>query len=617
MRARLSHRASSMAKLLLLALPASYATSAQTPQADYAQLCAGCHGVRFPASPANSVGDDDAALTAAIRDGDARRGMPAFGTQLSNARIVALVGLIKAQRPGGNPQLGRSIVATEALNPVRSSGYIVLREGASPRPLIGYFSEGSNVCYANIDLTGVRSLELTYALGDPEPGRIAILVGDGQARATTNIGEHETQPTGAWDALRQYTVGLNRELNGPHELCFYGVRGGGIFNLDSFTLSARTAAHDGITLRVEDEPLPAFSAGGHRFSLEKFAEANAELWGIALRPDGSLLATQKNGQLLVFDRSGALIGTVEGTPRVWNAVQGGLLDVKLHPRYAQNGWIYLTFSDPTADNSASMTRVVRGKLDGLRWVEQQDIYRAPAEFYTPDYAHFGSRLAFADGYVFFSIGDRQHPEHAQSLAHPYGKIHRLHDDGRIPEDNPFVGRADALPSIWSYGHRNPQGLTRDPVHGRIWAAEHGPAGGDEVNLVRGGLNYGWPLVSHGTHYDGTPVGESPYRDGVEPPRYHFTPSIGISQLMFYDGSEFPRWRGQLLVASLVRQQLYLLTLQDAQIVDRTLLFEGVGRIRDLAVGPDGHLYVVLNRFTPGVYRLRREGAGERQLSSRP
>jgi glucose/arabinose dehydrogenase/cytochrome c553 len=591
--------------VMLLAVLASFSSGAQTPQADYAQYCASCHGVKFTASPVNSVGDGDEALADAIRKGNAERGMPAFGAQLSKARIAALAQLIKAHRSGTNAAIGKPIVAAESLDAMRSSGYVIMREGQSERPLVGYFGEGSNVCYANLDLTGVRSIEMTYALGGDEPGRVAVFVGDGASKATLNAGEHTTKPTGAWDKLARRSMGLERELNGPHELCFYGVRGGGIFNLDSFVLSTRAANNDGITLRIDDEPLPAFNAAGYRIALEKFAEASTELWGIAFRPDGSMLATQKNGQLLVFDREGEFIGAVVGLPRVWNGAQGGLLDVKLHPQYARNGWIYLTFSDPSADSTASMTRVVRGKLDGLRWVDQQDIYRAPNEFYSADYAHFGSRIAFADGYLYFSIGDRQQPQHVQSLAHPNGKIHRLHDDGRIPKDNPFVGRADALPSVWSYGHRNPQGMARDPESGAIWAAEHGPAGGDEVNLVRAALNYGWPLVSHGKHYDGTPVSDSPYRDGVEPPRHHFTPSIGISQLAFYTGSEFPEWRGKLLVASLGKQQLYLLDRRGAEIVDRTLLLEGVGRIRDVVNGPDGHLYIILNRFKPGVYRVRR------------
>jgi glucose/arabinose dehydrogenase len=251
-----------------------------------------------------------------------------------------------------------------------------------------------------------------------------------------------------------------------------------------------------------------------------------------------------------------------------------------------------------------MTRVVRGKLQGLNWIEQQDIYRAEDRFYTQDYAHFGSRMAFDNGYIYFSVGERQNPKRAQELNFPYGKIHRLFEDGRVPTDNPFAGRTDALASIWSYGHRNPQGMTRHPKTGEIFAAEHGPKGGDEINLVRKGLNYGWPLVSHGTHYDGKAVGPSAYLDGIEPPVYHFTPSIAISQIEYYEGNQFPEWKGALLVASLGQQELHLVRLQDSKVLSDQLLFKGFGRIRDVLAGPDGHPYVVLNQFSGAVYRMR-------------
>lgn len=587
---------------VLAACCASYA-SAQSAQDDYRRLCVGCHGAVFSSSAGTSIASRTATeLAGIIRSGISARGMPAFGALLSNDRVDALAAMLVSQA-AASPRVGQRVEA-ETLDDVRSSGYVLMRAGESNARYVGYFGERSALCYSNVDLTGVRSIELNYAKGSDEAGRFAVLAGDGAAQARINLGEQATRSTGAWDAFQPRRIGLAQSLSGRRELCFYGVSGGGIFNLDSFTLSGEPGSHDGFTLALEDATPTAFDAAGYRVVLEKVADAPSELWAIAFLPDGSLIATQKSGQLLMF-KEGRRVGYVEGVPKVWNGGQGGLLDVEPHPDYANNGWIYLTFSDPGPDNSTAMTRVVRGKLDGLRWVQQQDIYRAPSKFYSQDYAHFGSRIAFADGYVYFSVGERQQPERAQSLAHPFGKIHRLHDDGRIPEDNPFVGRKDALQSIWSYGHRNPQGMAAHPSTREIWSSEHGPAGGDEINFVRKAANYGWPLVSHGTHYDGTPVGDSPHRDGVDPPIHHFTPSIGISQIAFYEGDAFPQWRGHVLVGSLGREELHLVQIRDRRFVNDRLLFKGFGRIRDVVVGPDGHPYVLLNQFSAGIYRLRR------------
>lgn len=574
--------------------------SAPEPSAqdDYDSFCRACHGASFSVTASGASVDR---WVAVIRDGDARRGMPAFGAQLSPARIEVLARWLEGQTIS-KAVLGRRVRA-ETLDPVRSSGFVLMRAEDTHTPYVGYFGERSALCYPDVDFSGARSIELNYAKGSDEAGRFAILVGDGIAKPRVNLAEKATASTGGWEIFKPHRVGLGRELSGRHELCFYGVQGGGIFNLDSFVLSDQAGEHDGLTLTF-DEPEPTvFDVAGYRFALERVGEAPSELWGLAFLPDGSMLVTQKNGQLLLFE-NGERLGIIEGVPQVWNGVQGGLMDVKPHPQYADNGWIYLTFSDPGPNSATAMTRVVRGKLNGLRWVEQQDIYRAPERFYSQDYAHFGSRLAFAQGYVYISVGERQQSQLAQSLAHPFGKIHRLHDDGRIPTDNPFVGRKDALASIWSYGHRNPQGMTIHPRRGEIWSAEHGPAGGDEINLIHKGANYGWPLVSFGRHYDGTPVGESPYREGVEPPIHHFTPSIGISQIAFYEGDQFPEWRGRLLVASLGQEELRLLQVNGTEVVEDRLLFKGFGRIRDVAIGPDGYPYVLLNRYTAGIYRLR-------------
>jgi len=574
---------------------------AQSAEVDYARFCSGCHGPTFRAP--SQGGRSAAEIATLIRNGS-RTGMPAFGERLSDAQIQALVEFVRAPVAPGKSMVGVTIEG-ESLDEGRSAGYVIMTaQDRSQTRYIGYFGERSLLCYDDIDLTGVRSIELNYARGANDPARFAVLVGERHGAPQINVGEKATTSTGGWETFERRRIGLDREMTGPHLLCFYGVQNGGIFNLDSFTLSDRPAEHDGVTFTFNETSPPVLEAAGYRFVLEKVADAPAELWSMAFLPDGSMLATRKSGQLLLFDKNGKRLGAIEGLPEVWDGVQGGLLAVKPHPDYAKNGWIYLSFSDPGPDKSTAMTRVVRGKLDGLRWVEQQDIYRAEDRFYTQNYAHFGSRIAFADGYVYVSVGERQQSKLAQDLSYPYGKVHRLHDDGRIPRDNPFVGRDGALASIWSYGHRNPQGMTAHPQTGAIWSAEHGPAGGDEVNLIRRGANYGWPLVSFGKHYDGTEVGPSPYRDGIEPPVHHWTPSIAVSQIEFYFGDAFPEWRGQLLAASLGSQELHLVRIRDNRAVDDRLLFKGFGRIRDVTVGPDGYPYVLLNQFAAGIYRMR-------------
>ena len=588
---------------LLVAMLAvcSYA-AAQGAANDYARLCSGCHGDRFR-SPSGSelASRSKTDLAAVITSGIPLKGMPAFGAQLSQAQIQSLAQHIQAST--ASVHVGAPVAAT-SLDKEHSAGYVIMSTERRPQEtFVGYFSERSSLCYPDVDLTGARSIELNYARGADDPARFAVLIGDGKQSPRVNLGEKTTTSTGGWEIFQQRRVGLSQEVSGRHMLCFYGVKGNGIFNLKSFVLSERPGEHDGLTLSFEPESEQVITAAGYRFVLEKVAQSSSELWSMAFLPDGSILAAQKNGVLLLF-KNGKSVGNIEGIPEVWKGGQGGLLAVKPHPDYADNGWIYLTFSDPGPGNITSMTRVVRGKLDGLRWVKQQDIYRAPERFYTQNYAHFGSRIAFVDDYIYFSLGERQQAALAQDLSYPYGKIHRLHDDGRVPNDNPFVNRSDALPSIWSYGHRNPQGMTTHPHTSAIWSAEHGPAGGDEINVLRRGANYGWPLVSFGKHYDGQPVSDSPYQDGIEPPIHHFTPSIAVSQIEFYRGKRFPGWQGQLLVASLGREELHLLRLRDQQVLEDRLLFKGFGRIRDVVVGPDGYPYVLLNQFAAGIYRLR-------------
>lgn len=335
----------------------------------------------------------------------------------------------------------------------------------------------------------------------------------------------------------------------------------------------------------------------HDFRIVTVADGLVVPWGMAFLPDGGLLVTERPGRLRIV-RDGRVLPTpVAGVPPVRAEGQGGLLDVALHPRFTENRFVYLSYSKPNADATQSTTAVIRGRLDGERLHDIVTIVEAKA--WSEGQAHYGSRLAFdRDGFLFVTVGDRQvypkdlerHP--AQDLSTHHGKVLRLHDDGRVPADNPFVGRADALPEIWSYGHRNQQGLAVDPATNEVWATEHGPQGGDELNLIARGKNYGWPVVGFGVMYrTGAAIHAGTLRDGMEPPVHVWVPSIAASGLMRYDGDRFPAWRGNLFAGGLGGQQLVRLTLDGSRVVNVEQLVQARGRIRDVRQGPDGYVYL--------------------------
>lgn len=354
-------------------------------------------------------------------------------------------------------------------------------------------------------------------------------------------------------------------------------------------LEASVAPQDGV-----------YSTGGHKFTLDKVAEAPGELWSMAFLPNGDMLATQRSGTLWRFSE-GERVAEIAGIPTVWNHGQGGLLEVRLHPDYSRNQWIYLTFSE--ASEQGGMTKVVRGKIQDDQWREQQTIYTSPEKFHNSSGAHFGSRLAFQDGYLYFTVGDRGIPPEAQDVSRPNGKVHRLHDDGKVPENNPLAAQENAYPSIWSLGNRNPQGLAVHPVTGDLWSSEHGPRGGDELNLIEPGLNYGWPVISHGINYNGTPVTAKIAAPDMEQPKHEWTPSTAVSQIAFYTGDQFPKWRNQLLVGSLRMEELRLVEIDGQTVRKDTLLLRGNGRIRDIVTGPDGYPYVIFNGRRGEIHKL--------------
>ncbi len=350
--------------------------------------------------------------------------------------------------------------------------------------------------------------------------------------------------------------------------------------------------------------------------LEVVAEGLSTPWGMAFLPDGRLLVTERPGTLRIVEVNPAtddpastvvpkaLGKPIEGIPPVWTQQDGGLFDVVVHPDYAHNGWIYLSYAEP-GPNSTSMTTIVRGRIKEGKWVDQQVLFHAkPSQFY-PTNIHYGSRFVFdRHGHLFYSIGDRGHDTEAQDLSLPNGKIHRINDDGSMA-DNPFASRAGALASIWSYGHRNPQGLAIHPVTGKLWSTEHGPIGGDELNRIEPGRNYGWPVITSGMTYPrpgdspaSAPAPPPSTREAMESPIVSWTPAIAPSGIAFYTGTRFPAWTNSLFVTGLAGEALRRLETDGDKVVHEEVIFKGFGRVRDVIVGPDGLLYVALN--IPGV-----------------
>ena len=380
------------------------------------------------------------------------------------------------------------------------------------------------------------------------------------------------------------------------------------------------------------KPRPEFQAdpGGQvvksekqTFKIETVARDLETPWGLAFLPDGRLLITERPGRLRIVEK-GTLLPPVTGTPKVWERQDAGLFDVEVHPQYAKNGWIYLSYSEPLPgytppkpDDAAaaaaapppqagrgrgpqtpsipSMTVVVRGKInDKNEWVDQQFIYRPAPELFTTNNSHYGSRFTFdRQGHLFYSIGERGVPDNAQDLSNPLGKIHRVNDDGSVPKDNPFANKPGALATIWSYGHRNPQGLAWDPVSGKLWASEHGPQGGDEINIIEPGRNYGWGVITHGIQPGITKRAEP----GMEQPIVYYTPTIAPGGMTFYAGARYPQWKNSLFVSAMAGQHLRRLEITGDKVTHQELLFNQFGRVRDVIVGPDGYLYAILQ--TPG------------------
>lgn len=328
-------------------------------------------------------------------------------------------------------------------------------------------------------------------------------------------------------------------------------------------------------------------------------------WSLAFLPDGRMLVTERPGRLRLVDRDGSVSAPIAGVPEVHARGQGGLLDVAVSPNFADDRLIVFSYAEPTA--GGARTAVARARLDpeGLRL---EDVRRIFAQNEDPSGSHhWGSRLVFAgDGTLFVTLGDRFHPrERAQALDSHLGKVVRIALDGSVPPDNPLVGRSDARPEIWSWGHRNVQGAALHPQTGELWTHEHGPQGGDEINLPEPGMNYGWPVITYGVNYViGTPIGEGTAKPGMAQPLYYWVPSIAPSGMAFYDADRLPGWRGNLFVGSLKFRLLVRLEIADGRVVHEERMLEDVlGRIRDVRQGPDGLIYLLTDAADGKLARL--------------
>jgi len=367
---------------------------------------------------------------------------------------------------------------------------------------------------------------------------------------------------------------------------------------------AGEAAGTGETASPDRHLLPSLNGP---IVAERVLTGLSEPVAIEFLPGGKALILQRNrGLMSLVDFAGGEKLDIEGMPDMLVLDAAGAHDIELHPQYAENGWIYVAYSEGEEHRSTAV--VDRVRLRGHHVVARERIFSADA--YSEGLYHFAARIAFADGYLFLALGDREHPPMAQDNTNHAGTIVRLHDDGRVPTDNPFVGAAapegtkPPRPEIWSYGHRDPQGLYRHPQTGALWSHEHGPRGGDELNLVKKGANYGWPVVSYGFQYDGGPIGMGiPAQEGMEVPAWVFVPSIAPSDMVIYQGQAFPAWQGSFLIGSMVQTHLNRLVLRDGEVVAEERLAQRIlGRIRAVAVDQAGLVY--LGSDNGEIWRLR-------------
>ena len=329
------------------------------------------------------------------------------------------------------------------------------------------------------------------------------------------------------------------------------------------------------------------------FEVFHFSDGYEIPWGMAFLPDHRMLVTDISGSLWLLSKNGEKISKIKNIPQVVFKGQGGLLDVEIHPDFSNNSYVYISFSEKLKKNKYHTT-IIRGELNKYTLKNIETVFRARDNNFSRTLHHYGSRIVFDNNkFLYFTIGDRGFKNEAQDLTSPNGKIHRVLDNGDIPIDNPFIYYKNACKSIWTYGNRNPQGLAKHPKTGTIWQSEHGPRGGDEINLIKKGVNYGWPVITYGINYDGSKITDLKEKDGMEQPINQWTPSIAVCGIKFYNGDKFKDWENNLLVTSLKYERLHRLVISENQILDEEIIFESGSRVRDVEVGPDGLIYLAL------------------------
>lgn len=364
---------------------------------------------------------------------------------------------------------------------------------------------------------------------------------------------------------------------------------------------------------AQNPPVPAsLQTLDYDIAVESWVTGLDTPWSLAFLNKDTALVTERSGSLRVIENGRLSAKPVDGTPKVVAEGQGGLLAVAFDPEYTQEGnqWVYLAFSHgleplPNGKKEGAMTKLVRGRINGNSWTNEQVLFEANHDDYRTTRHHYGTRIVFdSKGYLYFSIGDRGGDDHAQDLSKPNGKIHRIRRDGETPKNNPFLHIKTALPSVFSYGHRNPQGISVHPQTGEIWASEHGPLGGDELNLVQSGKNYGWPVITYGKNYNGTVITETVRQEGMEQPVWYWKPSTAVCGMAFYRGDLFPKWNNKLLLGNLKYEDVRVLDIEQDRVMHEEVILKNAGRVRDVVCGPDGAVYVVLNdpgtilRLTP-------------------
>ena len=362
------------------------------------------------------------------------------------------------------------------------------------------------------------------------------------------------------------------------------------FLLGVFFLASCTAKHEEYTGEV-------VVTEAQTFSIDTLARGLTNPWSMAFLPDGRILIAERPGNLRIYADGQLQAEPVSGIPAVWAHGQGGLLDVVLHPNYSENGWIYLAYSAQGTSGGGN-TAISRGKLEGNRFTQVEQLFHGQP--HTGAAHHFGTRIVFDDDlYMFSTIGDRGSQNNAQLLSNHNGTVLRFYDDGRIPADNPFAGQAGSMPEIWSYGHRNIQGMALHPETRELWTHEHGPQGGDEINRIIKGENYGWPLATYGINYNGTIVSPDTTLPGMLDPVLQWTPSIAPCGLAFVDSDKYPGWHLNMLVGALAGQHIQRVVFEGNRVVHTEKLLQDFARFRDVRQGPDGYIYALTEG--PGLF----------------